>query len=468
MLFNSLQFLVFFPLVVLLYWSMPHKWRNPMLLIASYYFYMNWEPIYALLILLSSATTYGCALVIGKGKYRKTSLALCLIINFGILFLYKYANFFNATVTDLLSLAGIKMYVPQFTLLLPVGISFYTFQAIGYMLDVYRGTIKPERNFFTYALFVSFFPQLVAGPIERAKNLLPQFHETHRFSTQALMAGLNMMVWGYFMKLCIAENVAPYVDAVFNNIDMHNGKSIWLASFFFAFQIFCDFGGYSLIAIGAAKCMGFTLMQNFRQPYLARDVKDVWRRWHISLTTWFTDYVYKPLGGSRCSQSKHHRNIMITFLTSGLWHGAAWTFVVWGGYFGLLQVLLILKQKYLPFRLPWRRVGVFFSMLLTFLAWVLGFMVFRANSLRDAATALTKMAHPEGMLFNGEGKPAIALSLLLIALLMAREIRNERGWGIALTSNKNVYVSAISTAVLVIVILLCAHFQSGQFIYFQF
>ena len=270
------------------------------------------------------------------------------------------------------------------------------------------------------------------------------------------------------MKLCIAENVAPYVDAVFNNIDMHNGKSIWLASFFFAFQIFCDFGGYSLIAIGAAKCMGFTLMQNFRQPYLARDVKDVWRRWHISLTTWFTDYVYKPLGGSRCSQSKHHRNIMITFLTSGLWHGAAWTFVVWGGYFGLLQVLLILKQKYLPFRLPWRRVGVFFSMLLTFLAWVLGFMVFRANSLRDAATALTKMAHPEGMLFNGEGKPAIALSLLLIALLMAREIRNERGWGIALTSNKNVYVSAISTAVLVIVILLCAHFQSGQFIYFQF
>lgn len=365
-------------------------------------------------------------------------------------------------------MCGVEMYVPQFTLLLPVGISFYTFQAVGYLVDVYRGDIAPEKSLPTYALFVSFFPQLVAGPIERAKNLLPQFHDSHSFSGYNLLEGLKMMTWGYFMKLCIAEGVAPYVNAVYNNIEMHNGTSIWLATFFFTFQIFCDFGGYSLIAIGTALCMGFSLMQNFRQPYLARDIKDFWRRWHISLSTWFSDYVYKPLGGNRCRTAKHQRNLFITFLVSGLWHGANWTFVIWGAYHGLLNVLLTLKRKFVKEIKPLRRLRIMGGIIATFIVSMFGWMLFRANSLSDARVAFTKMLHPGGMLYNGEGKPAIVLPLVLIILLMLREIRNERKMKLALTSHSNIYVSATSTALLLIVILLCASFESGQFIYFQF
>lgn len=469
MLFNSLQFLVFFPCVVVLYWILPYKWRNPMLLAASYYFYMNWQPVYAALILLSSVTTWGCGILMERNVARKKIwLTACLILNFGILFLYKYLGFVSATVHSALQTLGIAMDVPEFTLLLPVGISFYTFQAVGYTVDVYRGTLRPERSLLTYALFVAFFPQLVAGPIERAKNLIPQFHCEHKLDGQEIMEGLKLMTWGFFMKLCIADNVAPYVDAVYNNIDMHNGTSVWLATFFFTFQIFCDFGGYSLIAIGTARCLGFTLMHNFMRPYLARDVKDFWRRWHISLSSWFADYVYIPLGGSRCTTARHQRNLMVTFIVSGLWHGANMTFVVWGAYHGMLQVILSLKRKICPRRLSIGGFGVVLSMVLTFVATMIGWVFFRANSVADAWTALYKMMHPGGMLFNGEGKPEIALPLILIAVLMLREFIAERKIKLALTSNSNVYVSAASMAVLVTIILLCARFQSGQFIYFQF
>lgn len=282
------------------------------------------------------------------------------------------------------------------------------------------------------------------------------------------MEGLKLMTWGFFMKLCIADNVAPYVDAVYNNIDMHNGTSVWLATFFFTFQIFCDFGGYSLIAIGTARCLGFTLMHNFMRPYLARDVKDFWRRWHISLSSWFADYVYIPLGGSRCTTARHQRNLLVTFVVSGLWHGANMTFVVWGAYHGMLQVILSLKRKICPRRLSIGRFGVVLSMVLTFVATMIGWVFFRANSVADAWTALSKMMHPGGMLFNGEGKPEIVLPLILIAVLMLREFIAERKIKLALTSNSNVYVSAASMAVLVTIILFCARFQSGQFIYFQF
>lgn len=469
MLFNSLQFLVFFPLVVVLYWVLPHRLRNTMLLIASYYFYMNWQPIYALLILLSSVTTWSCGLMMSRDNGNKGLwLTTCLVLNFGILFLYKYMGFVSTSVHDAFEALGIAISVPEFTLLLPVGISFYTFQAVGYTIDVYRGDLKPERNFLTYALFVSFFPQLVAGPIERAKNLLPQFHSIHHLNGHDILEGLKLMTWGFFMKLCIAESVAPYVNAVYNNIEMHNGVSIWLATFFFTFQIFCDFGGYSLIAIGTARCMSFTLMQNFRQPYLARDVKDFWRRWHVSLSTWFGDYVYKPLGGNRCSTLRHQRNLFITFLVSGLWHGANWTFVAWGAYHGLLQVLLTLKRKFMPGKLRLRRLGIVLAMGVTFVLSMIGWVLFRANTLLDAKIALTKMMHPHGMLYNGDGKPEIVLPLLLIGVLMLREVRNERRMRFALTSNENVYISSVSIALLVVVILLCAHFESGQFIYFQF
>lgn len=476
MLFNSLQYLAFFPLVVLLYWVLPPKGRNVMLLISSYYFYMNWEPIYALLILLSTLTTWGCGIMIDRdSKHKKIWLVSCLVLNFGILFLFKYFNFITTSVTGLLEHAHIKIYVPTFTLLLPVGISFYTFQAVSYIIDIYRNNLKPERSLATYALFVSFFPQLVAGPIERAGNLLPQFHVRHRFSFELMRSGLVMMLWGYFMKLCIAEPVASYVDAVYNNVDMHSGSSVWLATFFFTFQIFCDFGGYSLIAIGTARCMGFTLMQNFNQPYLASSIQEFWRRWHISLTTWFTDYVYKPLGGSRCSTAKHQSNLLATFLLSGLWHGANWTFVIWGGYNGILLSMLALRRKYLP-KLSLRQsnnrilrwIGTVGGVIVTFVLAMVGWSMFRANNVHDMKTILYKLAHPGGILYNGEGKPALVLSIILIFLLMLREARNELKLRLTLTTSQSTHLSALFVAMLLIVILLCARFESGQFIYFQF
>lgn len=453
-----------------------------MLLIASYYFYMNWEPVYALLILFSSITTWACGLMIqkdnerqllkdnklSKGGGKKTYISICIILNIGILFLYKYLSFASDAISSFLHLIGLSIPIPHFELLLPVGISFYTFQAIGYIVDVYRKEIKAERNFLTYALFVSFFPQLVAGPIERAKNLLPQFHDRHFFNGEYMIAGFKMMIWGYFMKLCIADSVSSYVDAVFNNIGMHNGKSIWLASFFFTFQIFCDFAGYSLIAIGTAKCLNFHLMQNFRQPYLAHNVKDFWRRWHISLSTWLSDYIYKPLGGSRKGNYKHHRNLFITFLLSGLWHGANWTFIVWGAYHGFLQSLYVVKTKIKTRFNIKKDIPGFFGILLTFILMLFGWVLFRANNIHDAIVAWKKMFHPTGMLFNGEGKPSIVLPIIMILILMCREISNELNLKPHFSAKISLYYSGICSGLLIILILMCANFNGGQFIYFQF
>lgn len=314
---------------------MPHKYRWAWLLAASYYFYMNWNPAYAILIFGSTIITYLCSLLLEKyqtdrGK-KRLFLTISLIINFGILFLFKYFNFVNETMFSVMEYLGVRWAVPNLDILLPVGISFYTFQAVGYTIDVYRGQLKAERHFGIYALFVSFFPQLVAGPIERASNLLPQFREKHVFNTSMAIDGLKLMLWGYFMKVVVADRLAVYVDAVYNNVDQHNGTSLLLASILFSFQIYGDFGGYSLIAIGAAKIMGFRLMTNFKRPYFATSIKAFWSRWHISLSTWFKDYLYIPLGGNRVSRKRHYYNLFVTFLVSGVWHGANMTFVIWGG-----------------------------------------------------------------------------------------------------------------------------------------
>lgn len=477
MLFNSLTFLLFFPIVVALYWFLPAKgqWRNSMLLLASYYFYMNWEPVYAILIFISTLTTWAGALMVERtaAHRRKRYLVATLIVNLGILFTYKYLGFVGNEIRHLFDALGIGIDVPQFTFLLPVGISFYTFQAVGYLVDVWRGRLRAERNLFTYALFVSFFPQLVAGPIERATNLLGQFHTRHRFSPADLIHGLELMVFGYFMKLCIAENVAPYVDAVFNNIPLHNGNSIMLASFFFSFQILCDFGGYSLIAIGAARCMGFSLMQNFRQPYLATDVKDFWRRWHISLSSWFSDYVYIPLGGNRVKPARHMGNLFTTFLLSGIWHGANYTFIVWGAYHGILQCIHATYRR-LGGGLPDRTGFKVLNIVITFLLMTIGWIFFRANSIGDAFLALRKIVTERGMLFNGEGKPSIIMPMLLIGLLTVFEIIHERRderTGVKTgchSYRQSLRASIFTTAFLIVVILLTAQFSGGQFIYFQF
>lgn len=466
MLFNSLTYLIFFPTICILYWFIPSKYRNMMLLIASYYFYMSWEPTYAILIMITSLSTWGCALQINQHeKQKKLIITLCVIINLFILFTFKYYNFAINTITSAIALANYKLYIPHSDFLLPVGISFYTFQCIGYIIDVYRKDIKPEGNFLTYALFVSFFPQLVAGPIERAKNLLPQFHATHIFNGDAFIDGLKMMIWGFFMKLCIAGNVAPYVDAVYNNVPNHNGTSSLLATFFFTFQIFCDFGGYSLIAIGTAKCLGFRLMQNFNHPYLSLSVKEFWRRWHISLSSWFSDYVYIPLGGSRCSQVKHYRNLLITMLTSGLWHGANWTFVCWGGLHGLYLICNSYYSKITKKRvIAPKFVRIIFTFAFISLAWVF----FRANSIIEAFTIISKIITDHGSLFKGDGIPSLILPLSMIGILLFKEIKDEYHINLSFMHNSRLWVSIPSSAVVIMIILLCAEFNSGQFIYFQF
>ena len=334
MLFNSLEFILFFPIVCLVYYLLPGiKGRTIFLLLASYYFYMCWEPVYALLLLTSTSITYISALCMDRSRSRrrrKISLFSGIFINLGILFFYKYYEFAGSLITDFFSLLNIGIDIPRWNVLLPVGISFYIFQAVGYAVDVYRGTIKAEKNFVVYALFISFFPQLVAGPIERAKNMLPQFREKHKFSYENFDAGLRLMIWGFFMKLCVADRVSTYVDAVYNNYMEHSGVSLLLATFFFTFQIYCDFAGYSLIAIGSSKMMGFTLMENFHRPYFAKSIKEFWRRWHISLSTWFKDYLYIPLGGNRKGNAWTFFNLLIVWVVTGMWHGSTINFPLWG------------------------------------------------------------------------------------------------------------------------------------------
>lgn len=446
------------------------KLRNVFLLVSSYYFYMNWEPAYALLLLISTVVTYLAALGIDyykEKRKKKICLVSSLVLNLSILFLFKYFNFFATNIDTILQASGMGINVPEFGLLLPVGISFYTFQALGYSLDVYRGTVKVERDFPTYALFVSFFPQLVAGPIERAKNLLPQFHQLHKFDSDDFIEGFKQMVWGYFMKLCVAENVASYVDAVYNNLPNHNGTSVLLATFFFTFQIFCDFGGYSLIAIGTARCLGFKLMQNFNHPYLSRSLRDFWHRWHISLSSWFGDYVYIPLGGSRCSTLKHQRNLFLTMLISGVWHGANWTFIFWGTIHGFSLCLNSLKRKILG--TSNNRFMAVIEVLGTFIMVMFCWIFFRANTMGDAFLAVNKIISQPGLLFRGAGYPSIVLPLILIVLLMVKEVKDEFfAKPLLFMHNKNQIISALCTALMIVLIVLCGSFEGGQFIYFQF
>jgi len=350
MLFNSYNFLIFFPLVTLIYFAIPHKIRYIWLLIVSYYFYMCWNAKYALILLFSTAVTYVSGLLIArannkienekkKTKWKKIFVALSFIINLSILFLFKYFDFAVDNINRVLTQFNMTILNPSFDVVLPVGISFYIFQALSYTVDVYRKDVEAEKNFLRYALFVSFFPQLVAGPIERSKNLLGQLYEKHYFDAQRVKDGLLLMIWGGFQKIVIADRVAIVVDTVFNNFPTYSGMYIIVAAILFAFQIYCDFSGYSIIAIGAAKVMGFRLMENFNCPYFSMSVSEFWRRWHISLSTWFRDYLYIPLGGNRKGKVRKYINLMIVFLVSGLWHGASWAFVIWGGLNGLFQII---------------------------------------------------------------------------------------------------------------------------------
>ncbi|MGN0277943.1 MAG: MBOAT family O-acyltransferase [Lachnospiraceae bacterium] len=355
MLFNSIDFVIFFPIVILVYFIMPKRYRYIWLLLASYYFYMCWNASYALLLFTSTVITYLSGLLLEKVKkkeaneetkirLKKMVLAFSFILNLAILFYFKYANFAFSVLSMVFGKIGIHLKVPAFDLVLPVGISFYTFQALGYTMDVYRGEIYAERNFLRYALFVSFFPQLVAGPIERSKNLLKQLAAPKSFKFDLAREGFILMLWGYFLKIVLADRIAIFVDTVYGDYVTYSGYYIIVASMLFAIQIYCDFAGYSIIARGAAMILGIQLTENFDAPYLSVSVGEFWRRWHISLTSWFKDYLYIPLGGSRKGKIRKYINKMAVFLVSGLWHGASFSFIIWGGLNGLYQIIGELTQ----------------------------------------------------------------------------------------------------------------------------
>lgn len=469
MLFNSIAFLVFFPIVCILYFLIPSshlRIRNLFLLVASYCFYMNWEPVYALLILTSTIITYLGAIGIdhfsSKTK-RKTFLVIGITLNLIILFLFKYYNFAASNIDVFLHASGLGIDVPKFKFLLPVGISFYTFQALGYLIDVYQGETQVERDFFSYALFVSFFPQLVAGPIERSNNLLPQFKEKHQFDYDRIMDGLRMMLWGYFLKLALAERCGIYVDYVFDNLSGHNGGSMLLASLLFPFQIYGDFAGYSLIAIGTAKVLGFRLMENFHRPYFSTSVSEFWHRWHISLSTWLRDYVYFPLGGSRVGIIRSYFNLFITFVVSGIWHGANWTFLCWGimhgTYLCIERALKINKREF-------RGINKSFHWIITFILVSAAWIIFRAKNMSDVFTILSGIVS-DFALPQGDYSNLLACAVAMI-ILAYKSISDEFNFGLSPADAKSWLVRHIYFILMILYILLFGVLDGSQFIYFQF
>lgn len=403
MLFNSIEFAIFLPLVFILYWFVTNynlRLQNFLIFVVSYIFYGWWDWRFLSLIMFSSLVDYFISIALGKeenARTRKLLLIASLAINLGFLAYFKYSNFFIQSFIDAFTFFGYRLDVRALNIVLPVGISFYTFQTLSYTIDVYRRELKPTKDIVAFLAFVSFFPQLVAGPIERASHLLPQFYVKRTFDYHQATDGLRQMLWGLFKKVVIADNCAMYANEVFNNHEDYSGFSVLIGAFFFAIQIYCDFSGYSDVAIGSARLFGFTLMRNFAFPYFSRDMAEFWRRWHISLSTWFRDYLYIPLGGSRGSKWMQVRNTMIVFTVSGFWHGANWTYIVWGFLNALYFLPLLLlghnrshlgdvaAGQYLP------SLKDFLKILLTFFLTLIAWIFFRANSLETAFSMIYKI-----------------------------------------------------------------------------
>ncbi len=398
MLFNSWQYIVFFPIVILLYYLLPHKFRWGLLLCASYYFYMSWNVNLIVLILTTTIVSYIAAVQIERTnnkKIKKIWLLSVFVISLGFLGFFKYFNFFSQSIIDVLRFISLPIDDFTLTIMLPVGISFYTFQTLSYVIDVYKVEMKAEKHLGIFALYVSFFPQLVAGPIERAKNLLPQFHEKHTLTAENCSWGLRMIVFGLVKKIFIADFFAKYANLVFNDLYNHTPMTIFIASLFFSVQIYCDFSGYCDVARGSAKILGFNLMLNFNTPYFAKSIKEFWARWHISLSTFFKDYVYIPLGGNRKGKKRKAINLLITFLISGLWHGAAWTFVLWGFFHGAMQIIeefcknVFDKIKNKP-KIPTALASVI-KTAIVFIIVCVSWTIFRANSINDSIYILLQL-----------------------------------------------------------------------------
>ncbi len=501
MLFNSIEFLLFLPIVVFGYFLLPARWRWGWLLGASYFFYMSWEPVYALLILLSTGVTYASGLLIckehqrqngtplhqGKPKFNRKKLwvFLSFFINLSILVYFKYYNFFVDSFLKFLDLIHFPTVdIPYTQVLLPVGISFYTFQALSYTMDVYRGDIQAERHFGYYALFVSFFPQLVAGPIERSTHLLPQLRKTQVFDFERMKSGLILMGWGFIKKVVIADRIAVVVNTVYGNPSEYSGFVLIVASLFFSFQIYCDFSAYSDIAIGAARIMGINLMKNFKTPYFSKSIAEFWRRWHISLGGWFREYVYFPLGGSRVSLHRTYINLAIVFLVSGLWHGANWTFLIWGGLHAFFQIFGKITQ---PIRIRLcNALGLnrdtasyrAFQTLITFTLVSFAWIFFRADSLSDAMYIVRHLSLDgligflKGGAFQlGLDKLDFLLGSCSIIALSLLDYHSTRTKLIGVLQKENLPFRWIVYYSIIFIIILLGYYggyDEANFIYFQF
>ncbi|RVU02367.1 MBOAT family protein [Mucilaginibacter limnophilus] len=471
MLFNSLQFLLFFCSITSLYFLLAHKYRWLLLLLASCYFYMAFIPKYIIILGFTIIIDYFAGLLIenANGKRRKIVLIISLISNISILALFKYFNFLNMNLTEVLAAFGKNNPMPFLRIALPIGLSFHTFQAMSYTIEVYRGKQKAERHFGIYALYVMFYPQLVAGPIERPQNLLHQFREKHYYNADNMRRGLLQMAFGLFKKVVIADRLAIGVDYSFAHYQQQTGLSLLIASLLYSFQIYCDFSGYSDMAIGAARCMGFKLMTNFNTPYLARSVGEFWKRWHISLSTWFKDYLYIPLGGSRVPIPRFYLNLLIVFLISGLWHGANWTFVVWGGLNGLM-VIIEHAFSTLKFNMRLPRVNgtakKVTQILLTFLLISLVRVFFRSPEISQAGVILSKIFNLSFIdaVQSGLNTNELLFSLLLITIL----ILVERHWPRLQVGHVNKFAYACVFTLLLFVCYFFGVFNYKQFIYFQF
>ena len=494
MLFNSLQFALFFPVVTLLYFALPHRWRGGMLLGASCVFYMAFVPAYIGILAVTILIDYvaGLRIEATTGARRRLWLILSIASTCAVLFVFKYFDFFNDTIALAARAMGMAYAVPALQLLLPVGLSFHTFQSLSYVIEVYERRQTAERDFGVYALYVMFYPQLVAGPIERPQNLLHQLREVHRFDYGRVVAGLQLMAWGLVKKIVVADRLAELANHVYDGPRGFTGLPLITGTIAFAFQIYCDFSGYSDIAIGSAQVMGFTLMKNFDRPYAARSIGEFWRRWHISLSTWFRDYVYVPMGGNRVGRSRWYANLFVTFLVSGLWHGARWTFVVWGALHGAYLILGLVSagprarvraalglERHPALLRVWQTTATF---ALVGVAWVF----FRAASLGDAWYVTTHLTSGLGaqlgsivaldpdavssLVFLGAERSKVLLALAaVISLLVVERMQGAAPLPLrARIAGARAPIRWAAYACAVLTIMTLGVFQSARFIYFQF
>lgn len=470
--FNSFSFWCFFPIIFGVYWFIPvrlNQIRKAFLVVVSYILYLNWKPSFAFVLLGVSIITYigGRVLYAEKEKHRKKRLVrFFALLGLLPLLVFKYYNFINESVSDLLAVLGLKYSMPGLNLAIPIGISFFTFQSVGYLLDVYHSRVTPEKNIVDYLLFVSFFPQITVGPISTAEELLPQIKATHYFNYEQGKRGLKLLLWGMFLKAVIADRLGLYVNVVYDNYIHYNGSTCLIASVFYAIQIYCDFGGYSLMAVGIARTLGFNLADNFRRPYLAVSVTDFWKRWHVTLTRWLKWHIFIPLGGSRCGKFQNYFNILVTFFVSGIWHGANWTFILWGTMQGFLLIFekILGLQKY-EGNCWFVRL---FRIIFTFLIVNFTLIFFRSSSINNALEMI-------GKILSGSGHPsfsfidlyALCVALLGLIFLSIKDIKDEFFDG-KIKILKNRFVGWAVYLLLVCIILNYGVLDGGQFIYVKF